>query len=95
MHLGKVIGSVVATWKDPNLESIKLRIVQPLNHRREEVQEPLVAVDMVGADYKETVFYVTSRDATHALPNVYGPVDAAVVGIVDRIDVMQKGNESL
>ncbi len=54
MRLGKVIGSVVATRKDPNLESIMLRIVQPLNHRGDKIEEPLVAVDMVCAAHKET-----------------------------------------
>ncbi|MBI3766512.1 MAG: EutN/CcmL family microcompartment protein, partial [Ignavibacteriales bacterium] len=61
--------------------------IQPLNARRERVGDPIVAVDTVGAGQGETVFYITAREATIPLPVEMAPVDASIVGIVDRIDV--------
>ena len=46
-----------------------------------------VAVDVVNASDGETIYWVGSREAPNALPDKYGPVDAAVVGIVDQVDV--------
>ena len=87
MYLGKVIGTVVATRKDENLRGLKLLVVQPLDHRREAAGDPFVAVDVVRAGPGEIVFWVGAREAPKALPSGYGPVDAAIVGIVDRVDV--------
>lgn len=49
--------------------------------------DPLVAVDTVGAGAGETVFYISSREATIPLRPEMTPVDASIVGIVDRIDL--------
>ncbi len=87
MFFAKVIGTVWATRKDQSLESLKLQFIQPLNARREIVGDPIVAVDTVGAGPGETVFYITAREATIPLPVEMAPVDASIVGIVDRIDV--------
>lgn len=87
MYFAKVIGTVWATRKDQSLESLKLQFIQPLNARREIVGDPIVAVDTVGAGPGETVFYITAREATIPLPVEMAPVDASIVGIVDRIDV--------
>jgi ethanolamine utilization protein EutN len=87
MFFAKVIGTVWATRKDRSLESLKLQFIQPLNARREVVGDPIVAVDTVGAGPGETVFYITAREATIPLPVEMAPVDASIVGIVDRIDV--------
>ena len=87
MFFGKVIGTVWATRKDENLVSFKLQVVQPLSARRENAGDPIIAVDTVGAGQGETVFYITSREATIPLPVEMAPVDASIVGIVDRIDL--------
>ena len=87
MFFAKVIGTVWATRKDQSLESLKLQFIQPLNARREIAGDPIVAVDTVGAGPGETVFYITAREATIPLPVEMAPVDASIVGIVDRIDV--------
>ncbi len=87
MYLGKVIGTVVATRKDENLQGVRLLVVQPLNEQREPSGEPHIAVDVIGANRGETVFLVSRREAVEALPGAFGPVDAAVVGIVDRVYV--------
>ena len=81
MFLGNVIGKVVATRKDPSLEGIPLLIVQPIGADRRQTGQPMVAAD------GETVYCVGAREAPNALPGKYGPVDAAIVGIADRIDM--------
>ena len=87
MFFAKVIGTVWATRKDENLVNFKLQFIQPMNAYRENVGDPIVAVDTVGAGPGETVFYITAREATIPLPVEMAPVDASIVGIVDRIDV--------
>lgn len=86
MFIGKVIGTIWATQKDENLKGFKLQFLQPLNGRRENAGSPLVAVDTVGAGPGETVFYITAREAVIPLPVEMAPVDASIVGILDRID---------
>ncbi len=87
MFLGHVIGKVVATQKDPSLTGIRLLIVQPIDHERNRTGHPLVAADTVSANQGETVYWISAREAPNALPKGYGPVDATIVGIADRIDV--------
>ena len=86
MFFAKVIGTVWATRKDEHLLHFKLQFIQPLNAQREHVGDPIVAVDTIGAGIGETVFYITAREATIPLPVEMAPVDASIVGIVDRID---------
>ena len=86
MFFGKVIGTVWATRKDEHVTGFKLQCMQPLNARREAVGDPIVAVDTVGAGPGEIVLYITAREATIPLPVEMAPVDASIVGIVDRID---------
>jgi ethanolamine utilization protein EutN len=87
MQLARVIGTVVATRKDENLAGIKLLIVQPLTPEREPAGRPLVAVDAVGAGVGEDVFFVRGKEASFPFYPVEAPVDAGIVGIVDRWDI--------
>jgi ethanolamine utilization protein EutN len=88
MQLARVIGTVVATEKYEGLEGIKFLIVQPLNKHQEAVGEPVVAADATAqAGPGEWVFIVGSREAAQALPVKFVPVDDAVVGIVDDVDL--------
>ena len=87
MFFARVIGTVWATRKDENLQSLKLQFIQPLTADRKEFGDPIVAVDTVGAGPGETVMYITAREATIPLHVEMAPVDASIVGIVDRIDV--------
>lgn len=87
MNLAKVIGTVWATQKDENLVGAKMQIIQPLDHFENKVGEPIVAVDTVGAGPGEVVYFVTAREATIPYPTRIAPIDAAIVGIVDWIDV--------
>ncbi|MEW5848553.1 MAG: EutN/CcmL family microcompartment protein [Myxococcota bacterium] len=87
MDLGRVIGTVVATRKVDGLTGVKLLVVEPLNHKREVVGPPFVAIDVVQAGPGAIVNWVASREAAMALPDAFVPVDAAIVGLVDSIDV--------
>ncbi len=87
MNLAKVIGTIWATQKDESLTGAKMQIIQPVDHNEEKVGGPIVAVDTAGAGPGELVYYVTAREATIPYPVDLVPIDAAIVGIVDWIDV--------
>ena len=87
MQLGRVIGDVVATRKDAQLEGLKLLLVQPLTADGAVAGRPLVAVDSVGAGVGEHVFFVRGKEASFPFHPVEAPVDAGIVGIVDHWDV--------
>lgn len=88
MDLAKVIGTVVATRKDPSLEGTRLLVVQPLDEKQEPISDPLVAVDTLNdAGVGEIVYIVTGGDAVSVIPGKRMPVDVAVVGIVDSLSV--------
>lgn len=86
MFLARVLGTVIATRKVESLKGAKLMIVQRLDHSSKPVGKPLVAVDTVDAGREETVFVVTGREASFALPVKFSPVDAAIVGIVESVN---------
>ena len=90
MLLAKVIGNVVATRKDENLDGIKLLLLQPLTPDRQAAGRPLVAVDAVGAGVGEEVFFVRGKEASFPFHPAAPPVDAGIVGIVDHWDVEEK-----
>jgi microcompartment protein CcmK/EutM len=82
-----VIGEVVSTQKRPQFEGAKLLIVQPETPAGERTGVSLVAIDSVGAGRGELVIAVLEgRAAGEALGRKLSPVDAAIVGIVDRVD---------
>ena len=86
MFLAKVIGTVVATTKYQGLEGVKFLIVQPLDKHQQPKGEPVVAADGVAmAGPGEIVYIVASREAAQALPEIFVPVDHAIVGIVDEV----------
>jgi len=100
MFLGKVIGTVWATQKDPSFVGEKMQLVQPLNVHNKPIGHPLIALDSIGAGTGETVFYVTSSEATIPIKeqkNIKAiPTDATIVGIVDRLDISDyEGKEYL
>jgi ethanolamine utilization protein EutN len=86
MFLAKVIGTVWSTRKDEQLKSFTMQFIQPIDSHHKIIGSPIVAVDTVGAGIGETVFYITAAEAVIPLPVDMAPVDASIVGIVDRID---------
>lgn len=90
MRLAHVIGTVVATEKYDGLEGIKFLIVQPLDKHQKPEGEPVVAADATAqAGPDELVFIVGSREAAQAMPIKFVPVDHAIVGIVDDVDLLK------
>ncbi len=88
MHLGRVIGTVVATERTPDLEGVKFLVVQPLTRDLKNRGRPVVAADGVAmAGPGELICYVGSREAAQAMPEPFVPVDHAIVGIVDQLTV--------
>lgn len=88
MILARVVGTVVATRKDPRLEGQKLLIVQAVSPEGEaKANSYLIAVDTVGAGVNDTVITVSGSSARMADGLKESPVDTAVVGIVDEIDL--------
>jgi ethanolamine utilization protein EutN len=91
MQLAIVIGTLVASQKYSGLEGVKLLIVQPLDRDRQAAGEPIIAADATAqAGPGELVFVVASREAALALPTTFVPVDHAIVGIVDEVDLAHR-----
>ncbi len=87
MYLGKIVGTVVSTRKDENLTGYKLLVVQKLTEKLEPNGETQVAVDTVGAGCGEVVILVGGSSSRKSLDRPDAPVDAAIVGIVDSVEV--------
>ena len=87
MLLGKIVGTVVATRKDPRLVSNKLLVVRPIDPHGKAEGNYLVAVDTVDAGVGETVLIVSGSSARMASGLKDCPVDAAIVGIIDHIEI--------
>jgi microcompartment protein CcmK/EutM len=87
MLLGRVIGTVVATRKDDRLVSAKLLVVRPIDAAGKDLPTELVAVDTVDAGAGEKVLVVSGSSARMAAGMKDCPVDAAIVGIVDQVEV--------
>ena len=88
MILARVVGTVVATQKHPTFEGAKLLLVQPLTLDDKPRGTALLAIDSLGAGVHEKVLIVMEgRAAGEALGKKGAPVDAAVIGIVDTVDV--------
>jgi microcompartment protein CcmK/EutM len=83
----KIVGTVVATRKDPRLVSNKLLVVRPVDPRGKAEGNYFVAVDTVDAGVGETVLVVSGSSARMASGMKDCPIDAAIVGIIDTITV--------
>jgi ethanolamine utilization protein EutN len=93
MLFGRVRGSAVCTLKYTGTEGLKLLIVQPLNKRLEPVGALQVAADVVDAGPGDLCVMVRSREAALAMPIVkFVPVDLALVGVVDDLEVRPDGD---
>lgn len=87
MILARVVGTVVATRKDHRLEGKKLLIVKPIDPSGKDEAGYLIAVDTVSAGYKEKVIIVSGSSARMAGGCKDCPVDTAIVGIIDHVEV--------
>jgi len=87
MLLARIVGTVVATRKDERLVSSKLLVARPIDPAGKPEGNYLVAVDTVDAGVGETVLIVSGSSARMASGLKDCPVDAAVVGIVDHVEI--------
>jgi ethanolamine utilization protein EutN len=88
MILARVIGQIVATQKDPSHEGKKILLVQPLTMHEEPIGDPIVALDAVDAGVGDRVLAVQEGfSAMTAVGHAEAPIDAAVIGVVDRVEL--------
>jgi microcompartment protein CcmK/EutM len=87
MILGRVVGTVVATRKDERLMGAKLLLVRSIDPRGKDEAAHMVAVDTVDAGLNDRVLIVTGSSARMAAGLKDTPVDAAIVGVVDTVEV--------
>ena len=91
MYAAKVIGTVVATQKDPRMNGLKMQVLQPVNLVTfKEEGKPAVAIDAVGAGDGEVVLVVAGSSARLTELTQNKPVDATIMAIVDYIDIEGK-----
>ena len=90
MFLGRVIGTVWSTKKDEQLVGAKFLIVRELDLELKEKDRFIVAVDSVGAGEGEVVLVATGSSSRMTSFTKDKPVDAVIMGIVDKLDVAVK-----
>jgi len=88
MILGRVVGTVVASRKDERLMGAKLLLVRTIDPRGKDEASHMVAVDTVDAGVRDRVLIVTGSSARMAAGLKDTPVDAAIVGVVDTVEVI-------
>ena len=90
MQIGRVIGTVVSTQKHRKLDGAKLLLVQPLALDGQPRGVAVLTIDSVGAGIGERVLIVIEgKAAGAALRRKAAPVDAAIIGIVDHVDLAE------
>ena len=94
MMLGRIVGNVVATMKNPSLEGKRLLLVQPIDHQGRDKGRAFVALDSVGAGAGETVYWCRGREASFPFLPAEVPIEATIVGIVDAIDIPGSAREA-
>ena len=87
MQLGRIIGNVVCTMKDPALVGQKLLIVQPLDRKGRDRGRPVIALDAVGAGAGETIYWCRGKEASFPFLPADLPTEATIVGIVDSVNI--------
>lgn len=87
MIIARIVGTVVSSQKDERLLGKKLLIVRPINLDGTDTSGYVVAVDTVGAGFHERVLVVAGSSARLAQGMKDTPVDAAIVGVIDTVDI--------
>ena len=87
MVIGKVIGTLVASRKEPTLDGLKLLVVRACDVDGTPTGAIAVAVDAVGAGIGEVVLYCAGSSARQTTVTQNRPVDATIMAIVDAIAV--------
>ncbi len=90
MQLARVVGTCVATRKTPGLAGQRLLLIQPLDFALQDKGRIAVAADTVSAGPEEIVWFVRSREAANSLQDPFNPVDCAIVGILDELEMLHE-----
>ena len=85
MYLGRVVGSLWATVKDPALTGQRLLVIQPVSPQLEPKGKQVVCTDAVGAGAGELIYYTKGKEASFPFLPVEVPTDMTLVGIVDQV----------
>ena len=95
MFLGKVVGTVWSTKKSPDLEGVKFLIVHPIELDKEPTRSIVVVADRLGAGVGEIVMCAYGKAARTAIGDQDMSIEAAVVAIVDRMDLQDAESEEI
>ncbi len=95
MFLGRVVGTVWSTKKAPDLEGVRFLIVHPIDLDKEPTKNIVVVADRLGAGIGETVLCAYGKAARSAIGNQEMSIEAAVVGIIDRMDIQDAQSDEL
>ena len=87
MYLGKVVGTLVASRKEPSLDGLKFLVLKQLDAEGEETGAYRVAADAVGAGLGEVVLYATGSAARQTVVTHDRPCDGVIMAIVDQLEV--------
>jgi len=86
MLIGRVVGTVVSTNKEQELEGLKLLLVRGADVEGKATGSLVVAIDAVGAGVGEVVLYASGSSARQTQVTKDRPVDATIMAIVDSIE---------
>ena len=95
MFLAKVVGTVWSTKKSPDLEGIRFLVVHPYDLEKEPTRNIVIVADRLGAGTGEMVMCAFGKAARTAMGNQDLAIEAAVVGIVDRVDITDSVSEEM
>jgi ethanolamine utilization protein EutN len=95
MFLAKVVGTVWSTKKSPDLEGIRFLVVHPYDLEKEPTRNIVIVADRLGAGTGEMVMCAFGKAARIAMGNQEMAIEAAVVGIVDRVDITDSVSEEM
>ena len=90
MLIGKVVGTVISTNKEKELEGLKFLLVRGLDLENKPTSTLVVAVDAVGAGVGEVVLYASGSSARQTKVTKDRPVDATIMAIVDQVEISGK-----
>jgi ethanolamine utilization protein EutN len=90
MYLGRVVGCVWATVKNPHLEGLRMLVVQPVTPELQNTGKRLICTDWAGARTGDLIYWVRGKEASIAFLPGEPPTDTTIVGIVDSMR-LQRG----
>jgi ethanolamine utilization protein EutN len=90
MQLGRVIGRVWSTVKDPGLDSQRLLIIQPVTPELTNSGKPVICADTVGAGAGELIYWCRGKESSFPFLPREVPTDHTIVGIIDELHVDRK-----